>query len=396
MQTATLYSAAVEMRQKISVATKESLAKMIHRHAQETKEDHATEVALVQRIVNLGNIKRFSESDDNTEVVDGHEIDTDVDNEQAHRAKLRDGCLTQCRQRIGRWDSKLALAIMEAVGVDDANVRVEETTRDLRMVRKYAIGLRENVQRCSEALDILRMSILQGGLGDIRDIRHDFMSELQTIFSSKYSDDSKPSTPKKKSESPSRGVLSGAGINLTDPAGWTRIQKGSCGESCQTYMDCRESGTEWLLESLGELLKEYNQRVESIESFVYMECVGIQLEKHFSQSRGTALAAFEKRTDITSAINIATRKRMPMLVQELQTKLENVDPNVSHTTVKWAKEAHLESKTLKAELHELSDRRLTRARETSTERVIALLAVWSKGKQIGRKSMATSPCSDWF
>jgi hypothetical protein len=154
-------------------------------------------------------------------------------------------------------------------------------------------------------------------------------------------------------------------------------------------MDCRESGTEYLLESLGELLKEYNQRVESIESFVYMECVGIQLEKHFSQSRATALAAFEKKTDITSAINIATRKRMPKLVQELHIKLEAVDPNVSHTTVKEAKEAHLESKTLKADLHELSDRRLTRARETSTERVIAVMAVWAKGKQIGRMSMAT-------
>lgn len=396
MQTAMLHSAAVAMRQKISVASKESLAKMIHRHSQETKEDHATELALVQRIVNLGNIKKFSDSDDNTEVVDGFEIDTDVDNEQAHRAKLRDGCLMQCRERIGRWDAKLALAIMEAVGVNDANVRVEETTRDLRMVRKYAIGLRENVQRCSEALDILRMSILQGGLGDIRDIRHDFMSELQTIFSATYPGNSNPSTPMKKSESPSRGILSAAGINLTDPAGWTRMQKGSCGESCQTYTDCREAGTEWLLQSLGELLKEYNQRVESIESFVYMECVGIQLEKNFSQSRATALASFEKKTDITSAINIATRKRMPMLVQELQTKLEAVDPNVSHTTVKEAKEAHLESKTLKGELHELSVRRLTRARETSTERVIALMAVWAKGKQIGRESTTTSLCNDWF
>ena len=396
IQTAMLHSAAINMRQKISVTSKESLVKMIHRHSQETKEDHATEVGLVQRIVNLGNIKKFSDSDDNTEVVDGHEINTDVDNEQAYRAKLRDECLEQFRQRIGRWDAKLALSMMEAVGVDDANVRVEETTRDLRMVRKYAIGLRENVQRCSEALDILRTSILQGGLGDIRNIRHDLMSELQTIFSSTYPDNSNLSTPKKKSESPSRGVLSRAGINLTDPAGWTRIQKGSCGESCQTYMDCRESGTEWLLESLGDLLKEYNQRVESIESFVYMECVGIQLEKHFSQSRGTALAAFEKKTDITSAINIATRKRLPKLVQELQNKLEAVDPNVSHTTVKEAKEAHLESKTLKAELSLLSDRRLTRGRETSTERVIALMAVWAKGKQIGRKSRATLLCSGCF
>jgi hypothetical protein len=118
-----------------------------------------------------------------------------------------------------------------------------------------------------------------------------------------------------------------------------------------------------------------------VESFVYMECVGIQLEKHFSQSRATALSAFEKKTDITSAINIATRKRMPVLVKELQAKLESVGAEVSHTTVKEAKEAHLESKKLKQELHDLAMRQLTRSRETSTERVIALMTVWSNGEQ---------------
>ena len=71
---------------------------------------------------------------------------------------------------------------------------------------------------------------------------------------------------------------------------------------------------------------------------------------------------------------------MPLLVNELQAKLEDVGADVSHTTVKEAKETHLESKTLKGELHDLAVRRLTRARETSTERVIALMALWSKGE----------------
>eukprot|EP00957_Ditylum_brightwellii_P159751 12159232-Ditylum_brightwellii.AAC.1 len=57
--------------------------------------------------------------------------------------------------RVGRWNDKVALSIMEAVGVQDAEVRVEETTRDLRYVRKYALGLRENVERCAEAVHLL-------------------------------------------------------------------------------------------------------------------------------------------------------------------------------------------------------------------------------------------------
>lgn len=72
---------------------------------------------------------------------------------------------------------------------------------------------------------------------------------------------------------------------------------------------------------------------------------------------------------------------MPEMVKELQAKLEAVGTEVSHTTVKEAKEAHLESKALKQELHDLSMRQLTRTRETSTERAIALMAFWSKEEE---------------
>ncbi len=373
-----LYEASIDMRGKISVASKETLSKMIQRHHIETKEDRTAEMLLVHRIVNIGNTKKFPKEDDegNAEEVErGVELSRELAEEEALKAKLREHAMDQCSQRIGRWDAKLAMAIMEAVGVSDANVRVEETTRDLRMVRKYAIGLRENVQRCVDALEILRMSILQGGMGDVRDLRADFMTEMQNLLSLAYipADDQRQHLPAR--------LLESEGIDLSDPAGWRSHENGSCGNSVTAYMETRDSGTEWLLESLGELLKEYNQRVEAVESFVYMECVGIQLEKHFSQARATALAAFEKKTDITSAINIATRKKMPVLVKELQAKLVAVGADVSHTTVKEAKEAHLESKTLKQDLHDLAMRRLTRARETSTERAIALMTVWSKEEE---------------
>ena len=98
-------------------------------------------------------------------------------------------------------------------------------------------------------------------------------------------------------------------------------------------------------------------------------------------SKRLPCTAFEKKTDVTTAINIATRKRIPQLVEELKAKLQKFGPDVTHTAVKETKEAHLESKAVKAELHDLAIRRLLRARETSTERVIDLLSFWMKGEK---------------
>jgi len=374
-----LHNAAVEMKGKINVASKESLSKMIHRHHAERKGDQEIEIRLVHKIVNIGNTRKFvkEEGDGNSEEVEkGVELSFEMEEQESQKMKRRDKAMNNCRDRIGRWNAKLAMEIMEAVGVSDANVRVEETTRDLRMVRKYAISLRENVDRCLEGVENLRMSILQGSLGDIRDIRADFMTEMKNLLSFAYVpvDDQMPYLS-------STHLMDREGIDLSDPSGWRTNDRGSCGNALNSYVESRDSGTEWVLESLSELLKEYSQRVEAIESFVYMECVGIQLEKYFSQARASALTAFEKKTDITSAVNIATRKKMPVLVKELQGKLKSLGSVVSHTTVKEAKEAHLESKALKQELHALAMRRLVRARETSTERAIALMTIWSKEEE---------------
>ena len=89
--------------------------------------------------------------------------------------------------------------------------------------------------------------------------------------------------------------------------------------------------------------------------------------------------AWEKRTDISTAINVATKKKIPRLVQELKVKLDAL-PQVSHTTVIKRKEEHLASKTLKSDLHKLANRRFGRAQEVSTERVIAAMSLWAKRK----------------
>jgi len=109
-----------------------------------------------------------------------------------------------------------------------------------------------------------------------------------------------------------------------------------------------------------------------------MHCVGIQLEKHFSKVRADSLAEWEKKTDIIQAITIATRKRLPQLVNELERKLESFDSKVSHTYVKQAKERHLACKNIKAELQELADRRLDQAKESALEIIIGLIRLWAE------------------
>ena len=287
MQCAMLHSAAATMRGKITCASKESLTKMVRQHEAETKEDLNCELQLVQRLVSLGNTKKFNDGSINE---GGVEIDTDVEDEEAQKAALRSKALENCRNRIGRWDAKTALSILQAVGIEDADVRVDETTRDLRMIRKYAIGLRENLQRCVDALETLQSSIFQGSSGDIRVVRKEFIAEMQHLFSTAYIPVANGDNGETKMSVPTFAELDSAGINLSDPCGWRRREKGSCGVAVASYMKTREGRTESLLDSLGEMLKEYFLRVEAVESFVYMDCVGIQLEKHFSQNRASALA----------------------------------------------------------------------------------------------------------
>jgi hypothetical protein len=131
---------------------------------------------------------------------------------------------------------------MKAVDVEDPNVHLEETTRDLRLVRKYAIGLRENLSRCMESLQALRETVRKpvqlqmkieitptsttnheadstnlekgrDGGRHIREARREFLSEMAKLLSGKMADE------KPKGSSPN--VLASAGISTNDSPGWS-------------------------------------------------------------------------------------------------------------------------------------------------------------------------------
>ena len=59
-------------------------------------------------------------------------------------------------------------------------------------------------------------------------------------------------------------------------------------------------------------------------------------------------------------------------------KTHSLPPNISHSSVKMAKERHLISKNIKEDLQQLAEQRFQRARETSTERVIAMIRMWAE------------------
>ena len=88
----------------------------------------------------------------------------------------------------------------------------------------------------------------------------------------------------------------------------------------------------------------------------------------------------EQKTDITTAINIATKKRLTLLVRELKDKLDSIGSRVSYSSVKMAKERHLGSKAIKGALESLANRRLHRLKESSTKNTLSLINEWALSK----------------
>ena len=88
--------------------------------------------------------------------------------------------------------------------------------------------------------------------------------------------------------------------------------------------------------------------------------------------------AWEKKTNVSTAINAAQKKGLHKLVGDLQDSLDALNDKVSHTSVKEAKDKHLASKTLKAELQALAIKRMTRLREKATDKTLRIIKSWVK------------------
>jgi hypothetical protein len=361
-QCAAMHGTSVALRKSL-VGGEKSDSKRVARQVQQERQDFEAELGLVMKIIDLSPKKSSSH--------DGHRI------------------LELAHERAGKWDLALAKVLLKEVGFADSEIQLIELSRNLESVRKYACGLRDNLDRCIGSLHQLRKACVDGRQvnkqrGSLEVARDEFFSELANLFSGTFVNVDKRYSEQRKQ------ILSQAGVDASDPFKWKRLcpssqlngratfTQGSAADLINAYFIERDSRTGWILDQLSQLLQDYSRQVEVTESFLYMNYVGAELESFFKSKRADMLVAFEKKTDVKAAINVAMKKRLPHLVSELQVKLDGFGPDVSQTKLKEMKASHLASKEIKAELHELAVRRLIRSREASTEKVVLLIGCLSR------------------
>ena len=217
-------------------------------------------------------------------------------------------------------------------------------------------------------------------------------------------------------------VLDGRGWLSQNQTNDSDMKRLLCGDLAKKYFLKRDKGLPVLLKKFKTIITEYDHCVEEIEGYVYMNCVGIQLEKHLSKKRVDELAGtqrwnlgfycflfevldmefqttfsflklncefivtvfyitfieWEKKTNVSTAFNAVQKKGLHHLVGDLQDSLESLNDKVSHTSVKEAKDKHLASKTLTAELQALAIKRMTRSREKATDKTLRIIKSWVK------------------
>lgn len=192
-------AAATALRQTLSIDADTALSMKERRYEEDELKANNAEIDLVKRILDLGSDQRDSV----------HHTESKIKRENALRLTM---------QRVGRWDAETALAVLEAAGVRDAEVQMDETSRELRHVRKFAISLRENVVRCRETAEALAACFVKSGDNAvlISRSRRNFWAAISTVFSSKLLSDQ----DRDGISSPSTRVLSAVGISISDKGGW--------------------------------------------------------------------------------------------------------------------------------------------------------------------------------
>ena len=303
-QASEVHSNAKSLRTTLSIDADTAIAMKERRYDDEERQDNVHEMEIVLRILDLSSAK--TEDDGSRE--DDYE-----------RNKKRQNAIQIVKENPGRWNQATALAIMSAAGIDDAKVQIDETSRELRHVRKYAISLREHVSNCLEAADVLNSAYAVNSESEVQigRSRREFWAASSAVFSGKIVSIETLNMP----NTPSAKILTSVGVDIGDRGGWLG-QNGSdksvslssdrhfsatayahhhilfnnsqnrrrCGETARQYLKKRDNQTHILTSRIVKLLEDYERRLDGIESFVYMHCVGIQLEKHCSRARTKALS----------------------------------------------------------------------------------------------------------
>ena len=194
-----LNSAAIKLQSKVQEELRSSIPSLSSADNSKENEDNIKEIDIVRRLLHLSSTRKYkfqplqksssiSTSHTGSEnsgysaydssSIDGESQHTGMDFDDSPSADF-EKILMLVNDRAGRWDAELAMTVMEAAGIVDADVMVEETSRDLRAVRKLSVGLRENVNRCKEAL----IGIKDVALGKSFQVRIKMVSKVFKGFS---------------------------------------------------------------------------------------------------------------------------------------------------------------------------------------------------------------------
>lgn len=199
-QAANVHAAAVALRQALSIDAEAAAAMKERRYDEDETKDNASEIDLVKRILDLGKNNFTLSNNESIESSPYSESIQDV--------------MNMAVDQVGRWNANTAQSILEAAGVVDAEVTIDETSRELRHVRKYAISLRENVERCLEAVTALASVWDSGSEMRISKSRREFWAAMSTLFSGKIM----------SKDSHNVQVLASVGIDTQDRGGWLGVK----------------------------------------------------------------------------------------------------------------------------------------------------------------------------
>lgn len=286
-------------------------------------------------------------------------------------------------QRHGRWNEELVQMILTASGIGNAQNLIESNSREYKIISKCTERLKKEVGRCRSALQYLQYSthgLCHDGAdlppqAGISDLRESFLCDFTAVLAGSWG---------KEVISPIYDdVLASRGINSLDPAGWTVTisssddTTGKCGSKAFKYQQSRDRNSLAFFSQISDRLQDFDLLIESLESFLYMYRLGEHIESHYSRIRSRALVEWEKKTDLTTAVTLASRKKLPLLVKELEAKINAIPSSVSYSGVKAAKERHLGSKMIKKNLETLATRRLQRIKDSGCCLTLSIMKDWA-------------------
>lgn len=224
-QAANVHATAVALRQALSIDADTAAAMKERRYVEDETGDNAAEIDLVKRVLDLGK-NNFSLSHNESS-----------NNESSSFAESNQAALNIAIDQVGRWDANTAQTILLAAGVEDAEVTIDETSRELRHARKYAISLRESVEKCHEAVNALTALWDSENNMRISKSRREFWAAMSTFFSGKVSKDLR-----------NVRVLANAGVDTQDRGGWLGVK-----DSKDSTVSMRAKPLYLLLQSLPHL-----------------------------------------------------------------------------------------------------------------------------------------------